>query len=391
MTAPTRMEEPSVPAGGRHLIRPPGPSRRWMAVFSALVALAVLAGGALTYVGVQTVRTSRAGKSVATVTDPTAPGFEAFLEPTPTLLLVHTSGSTLLSAAVLALNSGDAGGSVLLVPPATRLGPEEGAFTLGAVAAFGGAGDAILPGVQQLLGLGITEVAVVDDARWAELLAPVAPLTIENPDTVGLFPAGPLSLAADQVGPYLAARGEGESDLARLFRQQLFFEAWAKAIAASEDPAAVPGEVESGIGRFARGLAAGPRQVTTLPVVETPAGESTRLDVDADALQDVLPSLVPFPTAGRPGGRVRVRILDGTGDPQHVLSVAPLVVPARSEIVVVGNANRFDYETTEIRYHDPTRKAAAEAIRDALGAGRVIDDPRQTDAFDVTIVLGTDV
>ena len=70
---------------------------------------------------------------------------------------------------------------------------------------------------------------------------------------------------------------------------------------------------------------------------------------------------------------------------------APLVVPAGSEIVVVGNADAFDYRTTEIRYHDPTFKAAAEELRDALGAGRVVDDPRQTDAFDVTIVLGTDV
>jgi hypothetical protein len=66
-------------------------------------------------------------------------------------------------------------------------------------------------------------------------------------------------------------------------------------------------------------------------------------------------------------------------------------VPAGSEVVVVGNADRFDYETTEIRYHDPVRKGAAEHLRDALGAGRVIDDARQTDAFDVTIVLGPDV
>ena len=59
--------------------------------------------------------------------------------------------------------------------------------------------------------------------------------------------------------------------------------------------------------------------------------------------------------------------------------------------MVVGNADRFDYEATEIRYHDPLQKAAAEALRAALGTGRVIDDARQTDAFDVTIVLGPDV
>ena len=73
------------------------------------------------------------------------------------------------------------------------------------------------------------------------------------------------------------------------------------------------------------------------------------------------------------------------------MRAAPLVVPADAEIVVAGNADRFSYTVTEIRYHDPTRKAAAERIRDSLGAGTVIEDPRPTDAFDVTIVLGNDV
>lgn len=392
MTAPT--EEQAPPVGGVHFAPvATGPSRRWMIVFLSVLAVALVAGGALTYVGVQTVRNSRAGKSVSTVTDPAAPGFEAFLEPTPTLVVLHASGSHLISVAVLALNSGDVGGSVLLVPPDTRLDSSPGADSLGGVSAFLGSPTAALTGLQSLLGIGIAEVAVVDDARWAQLVAPVAPLTIENPDTVGEFPAGTLLLEADQVGPYLAARAEGESDLARQFRHQLFYEAWAEAVADSPDPAAIPGEVESGIGRFMRGLASGPRQIATLPVLEseTPFGDLARLDADPDATRELIPSLVPFPTAPYPGGRVRVRLLDGQGDPEHVLLVAPLVVPADAEIVVVGNADAFDYETTEIRYHHPTFEAAAEELRAALGAGRVIDDPRQTDAFDVTIVLGTDV
>jgi LytR cell envelope-related transcriptional attenuator len=361
-----------------------------MVVFSGLLVTAMVAGAVLAYIGVQTVRTSRAGKSVSTVTDPALPGFEAFLDPTPTLLLVHGSGPSLVSAAVLSLNSGDVGGSVLLVPPATRVNTDEKPVTLTDVADFVGDPAAILPTLQAVLGFGITEVAIVDDVRWAELVAPVAPLTIENPDTVGEFPAGTLSLEANQVGAYLTARGEGESDMARLYRQQLFFEAWAAVVATSSDPAAVPGEVESGIGRFVRGLAAGPRRIESLPAIETPEGDGTRTEIDADATAELVSDLVPFPTAGSPGGRIRVRLLDGSGDPDHVLLAAPRIVPAGSEIVVVGNADAFDYTTTEIRYHHPTFKPAAERLRDALGAGRLIDDPRQTDAFDVTIVLGPD-
>jgi len=394
MTAPT--EEQVRPTAGSHFVESERrPSRRWMIVFSTLLTVTLVAGAVLAYVGVETVRTSRAGKSVSTVSDPTQPGFEAFLEPTPTLLLIHASGTRLISVAVLALNSGDDGGSILVVPPDTRLDSSAGADSLGGLAAFLQSPTAMVTGLRSLIGIGVSEVIVVDDARWAELVAPVAPLTIQNPDTVGEFPAGPLTLEADQVGPYLDARAEGESELARPFRQQLFFEAWADAVAASSAAAPVPGEVESGIGRFMRGVANGPRQVATLPVVESIVdsqfGELPRLDVDAEGAQELIASLVPFPTSATPGGRVRVRLLDGEGDPEHVLRVAPLVVPAGTEIVVVGNADAFDYETTEIRYHHPTLKSAAEDIRDALGTGRVIDDPRQTDAFDVTIVLGTDV
>ncbi len=374
-----------------HLAKEPAPSRRWMVVFTSILLAVLVTAAGLTYVGIRTVRESRAGRSVSTVTDPALPGFEAFLEPTPTLLVLHASGKTLLSAAVLALNSGDTGGSVLLVPPATRMSRADNALPLSVVSAYGGGATDVRPPLQDMLGIGLTEVVVIDDARWAELLAPVAPLALDNPDALEDFPAGPLSLAADQVGPYLAARNEGESDLARLFRQQLLFEAWVDAVAESSEPAAVPGELDSGIGRFVRGLAAGPRQVATLPVEETPAGEGKRIDIDTDAAASLLATLVPFPTASHPGARTRVRLLDGTGDAQHVITAAPLIVPAGSEIVVVGNADRFDYEATEIRYHDPLQKAAAEALRAALGTGRVIDDARQTDAFDVTIVLGPDV
>jgi hypothetical protein len=99
---------------------------------------------------------------------------------------------------------------------------------------------------------------------------------------------------------------------------------------------------------------------------------------------------VPFPTGSAYEPRVRVRVLDGTGDQQHVSRVAPLLVPAGAEIVVAGNADSFDHATTEIRYHNPQVRARAEALREALGAGELVEDPRPTEAFDVTIVLGSD-
>ena len=94
-TSDDRADEEQVrPTGGSHFVASERrPSRRWMIVFSTLLTVALVAGAVLAYVGVETVRTSRAGKSVSTVSDPTQPGFEAFLEPTPTLLLIHSAGN----------------------------------------------------------------------------------------------------------------------------------------------------------------------------------------------------------------------------------------------------------------------------------------------------------
>lgn len=362
-----------------------------MVGFCSLLTLSIVAAMALTYVGIKTVRASRVGRVVSAVTDPSAPGFEAFLEPTPTLAILQRDGGSLSSIAVLSLNSGDVGGSLLLVSPEIQGGILEESMSLAAVAAYGLDPLTAMPSLQAQLGFGITEAAVVDDARWAELVAPVAPLQFDNPSAIGPFPAGPIALTADQVGPYLSARDLADSPLVAVARQKAFFRAWLAAVAGSDDPAAVPGEVASGIGRFVRGLASGPVHVDSVPVREDRRGEIVRLDVDAEAMAALVGTLVPYPTAGEPGGRIRVRLLDGAGDPRHVQEVAPSVVPADAEIVVVGNADSFDYEETEIRYHAPGLKAAASRLRAGLGAGRLIDDPRQTDAFDVTIVLGTDV
>lgn len=373
----------------RHLA---GPSRRWMNVFASLVALAVLTGAGLTYLGVVTVRDSTAGRRLAT-TDPSEPGFEGFLEPTPTLLVVHEAEGSLRSLAVLGLGVQDTGGSVLMIPPSTRIESEYFSGPLTVAYAFGGGVDAIVHPVEALLGVGIAEQVVVEDERWSTLTAGVAPLSLDNPDQVDGFETGQIELAAADVSRWLAAKGPEESDLNRMFRIERFWEAWLAGVSATDDPAAVPGEIDTGIGRFVRGLAGGPRDVATLPVQAAVDEEgATTFVVDPLPAAELVADMIPYPRGNLPGARTRVRLLDGTGTPDHALSAAPLIVPAGAEIVIVGNAAAFESpRETEIRYHSESQQDAAERLRDALGAGRVIDDPRQVDSFDVTIILGTDI
>ena len=208
-----------------------------------------------------------------------------------------------------------------------------------------------------------------------------------NPSAVGRSrPAD--HLAGRAGGAYLAATNARRGDLGRLSGSGRSTEAWLARWRRPARRGRRPGEVDSGIGRFLRGLAAGPGELA-LPVVDG-VDRGTRTGHRPRGHGRPLRELVPFPTR-RSRGRVRVRLLDGAGDPKHVQSVAPLVIPADAEIVVVGNADAFDYQETEIRYHTPDLRGGGPGPAGRPRRWRVVDDPRQTGTFDVTIVLGTDV
>jgi hypothetical protein len=383
-------------AGGRDaeraadaVVAPRGPGRRWMIRFTAALVACVLVAAGLTAFGISTLRDSRTGRTVVSA-QPDEPGFEGFLQPTPTLAVRVVHDDQLEAAYVLSLVSGDAGGGVMLIPARSLVG--SGAFgTLALAHAFGGEASNVQGAIESVAGTGIDELVTIDDARWAELVAPVAPIRLSNPDAVEGFPAGPIELAPEAVGPFLAARAEGESDLAALVRHSVFWEAWLAQLA-GQDETAVPGEVGAGIGRFVRGLAAGPHRIEALPVTEVP-DETGAVDyaVDERARAELIVRLVPYPRGTANAPRTLVRLLDGTGEGDHLTRVAPQVIASDSSIVVVGNADHFDYETTQIRYHRPDQRAAAERIQRDLGTGEVIEDVRPIDSFDVTIVLGTDL
>ncbi|MGH9084256.1 MAG: LytR C-terminal domain-containing protein [Acidimicrobiales bacterium] len=360
-----------------------------MAVFASVLVGAGLLGAVLAYVGVETLRDSSTGRRV-TSAEPDEPGYEALLEPTPTMLVMHEREGLLQSAVVLSLGAGGQGGSVLLLPPSVEVGDDDGA-RLSAVFAYERSEEALRAAAEIVSGVGVQEMVVLDDARWAELVAPVAPLSVENPDEVGEFPAGAVSLGAEDVAAWLTATDESETELGVLYRHELFWQAWVEAIAAAGRSDAVPGELDSGLGRFVRGLSGGPLRVATLPVTEgADLLGNVLYHVDRDVLDGLITDLVPFPIGTATSPRTRVRLLDGTGDQAHVGDLAPAVAAAGSSVVVVGNAEAFDYDTTEIRYHQPAQRAAAERLQRALGAGEVVEDVRPIDAFDVTIVLGTD-
>jgi hypothetical protein len=382
-------------------------AKRRRVAFAVTIGLLAVSIPVLGYIGVQALLDSRGGRLVQATLAPDEPGYEAIVEPTPTALVVQLDQGRLSGLTVLSLTSPDGGGAVLFVPIETLTDPSTQAYGFDRLrTAYELTG---LDGVRNALGLTLnmsfSDAAQVDAAQLATLVGPTAPLRFENPDDLRgedangeriRFEGGPIELPADQVGQYLALRPEGESDLNRMIRHQLVWQAWLGAVAAAPDPAAaVPGEGGSGLGHFIRRLAAGPVVYETLPVSEVTAADgSTAFQPATGELPDLVARLVPLPTAASPGSRVRVRILDGAQNPAAVQDVIRTLVPAAAQIVVVGNADRFTYAATEVRY-DPQAGEAALRLNHFLNEALGVGEPRAmsfgTDAFDVTVVIGRDL
>lgn len=378
--------------------------RFWL--FTPVLVVLALAVPILTWKGFHILRTEDTGQTIDVETDPTAPGYEALVTPTPTAMILDVGAQgTLTGATLLTRPTQDQGGDVVFFPPGTLLDvPLPDGTTVQQTMAeieAGGGPPALEQRVETLLGAGIGEMIVVNEGEWAQLVAPVAPLTVTNPssvtstDAAGVehsFPAGEIELAAQDVDAYLEALGPGETDLVRITREEAFLKAWLRALDEAGDEA-IPGEGDTGIGAFVRGLAGGPRQFSVLPVDPVPIPGYSIIDSNIfqpRTLEIVVrvPELIPFPTGV---GRMRTRLVDGAGgDPTLLATTARTLVQAGAEITVVANDEQFDEEETTVTFFKPEDRPEAQRLLDALGVGRLVRDTGINDTIDVVVVLGQD-
>ncbi|MEY2451068.1 MAG: hypothetical protein QOD92_642 [Acidimicrobiaceae bacterium] len=378
----------------------------------------------LGYVGFQKVFNTTQGRRVDAQNDPGRPNYEANVTPTPVLLLAQTNSDGVTGLSMLSLGGGDAGGGVVFIPvntvteqlptsasstttsttsssrTTTTEPPSVKTTTLAAAYADQGAAD-LNQLTANVVGVSFDELVVMSDEQLAAFIAPVAPLTINNPDrlvaldsagrTQVVFAAGDLKLEAADVTRYLAIRNPQESDLNRLARHQLVWQAWLAAVRGSVNPNAVPGETSSGLGRYVRGLAKGNTQFAALPVTPQSSNGTETFAPDANRVAALVSSFVKLPTPARPGDRVRVRLLSGVGPVNVDQLLSSSLVTARSQITIVGNADRFDYATTEIVYYDDAFANAAAELQQLFGVGQATKSTTPTDSEDVTVIIGKDL
>jgi hypothetical protein len=349
---------------------------RWPHLAIALGVVALVAVGAWVVRGFLA---DEEGDAVTAEDVPSEPvSSETPVDEGPGLVLVR-DGDTLVGITAFQ----PATGAIVHVPPGTLVEVASmGLVPLRDAAAAGG--DELLQhSLENLLGVRFTEVASVTTDELAALADGVTVEVedaVEAPNASGrveeVVPEGAIEVDATTLGPLLGAVGDGTA-LDRIVRHQAFWTAYLAADA--EGPVDAVGDLDADALQW----------VLPVEAVAGLEGDDELYRVIGEDVADLVGRL--FPDA--PGGgadRIRVRILNGAGSPGVAQAVQPLLLDAGGVMTLSGNADRFDYDTTQVVYYDDEDRAAAEAIRDAVGVGEVVKSLTALDVVDVTVVVGTD-
>lgn len=385
--------------GGRVRDSSAGGRRIWpYALGSLLCAVALIALG---WAGYDTSLEIRGGAALNEVSDPAKPGYEARVKPTPTHLVIIVSDSGEVRELELLVGGAKGGGSVVFVPGLMVVNVDGHPYNLAELAEAEGV-PKLVEVVQATLGIAVSDAVEIGPDELTELFASAGPLELDNADALRSgdevrFPAGRLTLQPSDVPAYLAALNEGEPIVNRPFRAEQVWKAWMGKLSATSAPSlrplpSVDGESTVDISSLAKALASGSVDFEQLPVdrlVVPNMGGFAVYQPKADAIAELMATVVPFPGSAFPGQRARVRLLNGTKDPTAGLRAARPIVAAGGQIVVMGNAASFDVSKTAVEYNVESQKPAAEAIAAALGVGSV-GSGTESDAVDVTVVVGAD-
>jgi hypothetical protein len=224
------------------------------------------------------------------------------------------------------------------------------------------------------------------------------------------FEAGLQVLDGPRVAEYLTFRSGDEQELETLPRIQLVLDALLTAVA--EDPTVLDAifgdgapmltlsggdltvdDVRDLFEGLATARAADGLTTRTLPVVPIGSGDEASFRPDTERVEQLVRERLAasVPTGGGVGATT-LEIRNGNGTPGIGQDVAQRLIPRGFRVVLTGNADRFDHPATRILVYsdDPSTRAAAEEVRDALGVGRIERSEVPQGVAQITILVGRD-
>lgn len=337
--------------------------------------------------------------------DPTAPGFRAFTEPTPTALVVHTAvapgvGAELVGVTLLTSADGNTGGTVITIP---RTFVDEGGTNRPLSDIFASDGlDVLTAELRGALGIGFSDVVVLDASSWTTLMQADLPLQMtlredlvlaapdEGQDRV-LVESGTRAFELLDVARIAAHRNPDEPGLAVALRHQHVWQAWISRTAASTERPALF-QLESGFVDLLSSLASGEVSYRVIPfttIAGAVPGAPTYVG-QPDQIADLISQIVPFPESAEAGDRPEVLLLDATFGAVDSTNVIEAVVRAGGRITILGNTEANSDAVSEVQVHDESATAVGEAIVELLGLGPVRQVPLEDATASITVVVGAD-
>ncbi len=390
-------EEPNPPNGRR-----PAPKANpfFRFVFPVVIIASGLAVFLLWREGTKAVLDSTDGTVLEIVTDPGQPGYEVFVDPTPTMLLVHLDDGELVGLTVFAATLLDNGGHAVLVGADVASDGIDGP-TFAQRWRTGGM-DAVERDLGAMFGFGFVETDAIETPELAQLLSLSEPFPInlldplvevnEDGRTMVFLRAGGQQLDGDAGAELYRWRNPSEFEANRTERQLDLWKSWLAMVGSAADPLSVTLPHDFGLSPFLRAFAAGRADLQILPVVpdsgEAEAAVYSLDDRGREWLADMSDRMVPLRISPIGFPIPTLRLLDGTGDPA-VRDSALEALADLSEIRVLGNTAEFGAVATVVTHHRAEAAAAASVIAKELGAQVVFsDEPDQP--VDLTVVIGTD-
>ncbi len=385
----------------------PSPHPFWGLVFPFLVVAAAGLVFAVWSDGTRLVLDSNSGERIETITDPAAPGYRAFVDPTPTMLIAHLSDSgELVGMTVLAQTVRDQGGTAVLISAESLLeptaDPADAVFVRELYATSGM--DGLSRVVGDLFGFGFRETLEITTSElggWLRLVEPLPVVLYDDlvsVDAEGFveteYRAGVHQLSGAQAAEVYGWLNDGEFDSNRTQRQVELWEVWLSRVGGADDLAAATLPFESGLSTYLRSLGTGTRRLELLPLVAVSFGGDdppfyAQNDEQKAQLGSLARGMVPLPIGSHLGARPSVSLLDGTGTGVGD-RMLPLLVDAGAEVTVLGNAPVFGVEDTTVAYHLADHRDAAIALAEAIGASAgFVEDVNSP--VDLTVTVGLDL
>jgi len=330
-----------------------------------------------------------------------------------TLLFVYSPDGVSAPADTIVLFGlvGEDKGSALLIPAGTTTDvPVHGPLSLGDSSTYGDPASIELA-TENLLGVRIDATVILDRHAFVAAISRLEPFDILVEERLGArqgnsivtkFQPGRYKMDALTVNAYLELRAEGETEVARLARKQKVFEAILQKARSmpdgefgfsGEDPTHLVSNVPiSSANEIARALALREVSFSLLPVdpKQTLEGVESFEPREGEIRRVVTQRFPGAAVAPDVESRIRIGILNGNGGVAVTEDVAKRLIPRGYRVVYTENADRFDYEETQIVFYRTPDERIARDIRARLGTGRLVFNHQMQDVVDVLIVVGRD-